>query len=83
MEHTLLRDDTLFALMDEWIINLPGEQFADILPLLRRTFSTFDAPARRNLSERITQGTRKVETEAIDEERAARVMPLLRHLLGI
>lgn len=83
MEHTLLRDDTLFALVDEWVISLPGEQFADILPLLRRTFSTFDAPARRNLSQRIAQGTRKVEAEGIDEARAARVMPLLRHILGV
>jgi Family of unknown function (DUF5682) len=83
MEHTLLRDETLFALVDDWVVGLPGEQFDDILPLLRRTFSTFDAPARRNLFERVTQGTRQVEAEVIDEARAAKVQPLLRLILGV
>jgi hypothetical protein len=82
MEHTLLRDENLFSLVDDWVVGLPGEQFADTLPLLRRTFSTFDAPARRNLFERITQGVRQVEADAIDEVRAAKVQPLLRLILG-
>ncbi|MEP6988155.1 MAG: DUF5682 family protein, partial [Chloroflexota bacterium] len=83
MEHSLLRDETLFALVDDWVVGLPGELFADILPLLRRTFSTFDAPARHNLFERITRGARQIEVEAIDEARAAKVLPLLRHILGV
>lgn len=83
MEHSLLRDETLFTLVDDWVIGLLSEQFDDILPLLRRTFSTFDAPARRNLFERITQGARQVEAEAIDEARAAKVQPLLRLILGV
>ncbi len=83
MEHTLLRDETLFGLVDDWVLGLSGEQFADILPLLRRTFSTFDAPARRNLFERLTRGTRQLEVETIDETRAAKVQSLLRQILGI
>jgi hypothetical protein len=83
MEHTLLRDETLFTLVDDWVIGLPGEQFADILPLLRRTFSTFEAPALRNLVERIARGARQLEEEVIDESRAAKVLPLLRQILGI
>lgn len=83
MEQTLLRDDTLFTLVDTWVVGLPLEQFEDILPLLRRTFSSFDSPARRNLAERVTKGERTVKVEVIDEARAARVLPLLHQLLGL
>jgi len=83
MEHTLLRDETLFGLIDEWVVQLSGEQFDDILPLLRRTFSTFDKPARRNLAERIVRGAHETEAEQIDAARAERVLPLLRQILGV
>lgn len=83
MEHVLLHDPQLFKLVDEWLTSNSPEQFVDILPLLRRTFSTFDAPARRNLSEHIQHGKPQIKTEAINEGRAARVMPLLKQILGV
>jgi hypothetical protein len=83
MEHVLLLDDTLFLLVDDWVSSLPDDQFTNMLPLLRRTFATFNAPARRSLSERIVKGVRIIKPDALDEVRAARVMPVLRQILGV
>lgn len=83
MEHALIRDDALFALVDEWFVGLPREGFEAVLPLLRRTFSTFNKPAKRQLAERIARGERELDALPLDEERAARPLPLLREILGL
>jgi hypothetical protein len=60
-----------------------------LLPLLRRTFSTFSPPERRQIGERVkrvqnTGGTRtSTELRTIDVERANKVLPLAAQLLGL
>ncbi|WP_377270906.1 DUF5682 family protein [Peterkaempfera sp. SMS 1(5)a] len=49
----LVHDDRLLALLDDWISSVPGDAFTDVLPLLRRTFSSFEAGVRRTVGERI------------------------------
>src|SRR5262245_34232918 len=49
----LLHDGTLLSLLDRWLANLPAGRFPGLLPLLRRTFSTFTEPERRQLGERV------------------------------
>lgn len=83
MENVLLRNDTVFGLVDDWMNGLSGEQFNAILPLLRRTFSTYNSPARRNIAERIKRGAHQPEPDLIDETRAERVLPVLRQILGL
>lgn len=83
MEHTLLHDETLFGLVDSWVTGLDGEHFEAALPLVRRTFGTYTAPTRRNISDRIKRGARVIETDVLDEARAARVLPVMRQILGI
>jgi hypothetical protein len=83
MEHVLLQDSTLFNLVDAWVVGLSGEQFEAVLPLLRRTFATYSAATRRSLSERVKRGAHTVEEEVIDEERGARVLPVMRQILGL
>jgi hypothetical protein len=81
----LLYDDALWQLLDEWVKSLRKENFDPLLPLLRRTFATFTAPDRRRIGERAKQKeapTAQVVL-AIDPERAARVLPVFRTLLGI
>jgi hypothetical protein len=82
MEQILVRDETLFGLIDIWVMSLTGDTFEEMLPLVRRTFSTFGAPARRTIAERIQHG--KVTTRAfvIDEDRANRALSTLRQILG-
>ncbi len=48
----LVHDEQLLALVDGWLAAIPADTFIDVLPLLRRTFSTFAAPERRMIGER-------------------------------
>jgi hypothetical protein len=45
----LLRDEPLWNLLDEWLSTLSAEAFDAALPLLRRAFSQFTEPERRQM----------------------------------
>jgi hypothetical protein len=83
----LIHSDALLPILDRWLSGLAGETFTTLLPLLRRTFATFHSPERRAIGERLRHGAaaRAGEggEEELDEERAARVLPLVRQLLGL
>jgi hypothetical protein len=84
----LLHDDALWSILDAWVADLKSEEFTQLLPLLRRTFSTFAAPERRQLGQRArTAGGRPTTQQSVerdfDLERAARVLPLASRLLGL
>ena len=51
----LLHDDTLWGLVDDWLVHLREETFVALLPLLRRAFAAFTAPERRQLGQRARQ----------------------------
>lgn len=86
----LLHDDTLWRLVDEWLLSLPDGQFTTVLPMLRRTFTEFSAPERRQLAERARRagnagsvGAPAVQPSEQDENRAALPLPFLRKILGL
>ncbi|MFI9305203.1 DUF5682 family protein [Streptomyces triculaminicus] len=92
----LVHDERLLALVDAWLTGVAPDAFTDVLPLLRRTFSAFEPGARRTLGERIRRGgtgdagaagpgEKAVRGfgAALDEERAAAVLPTMRLLLGM
>lgn len=83
----LLHDHTLLRIVDEWVSEVRGAVFDELLPVLRRTFATFAAPDRRALGthlRQLEQGTGPAAAdETLDHERAARVLPRLRQLLGV
>ena len=86
----LLHDDALWRIVDEWLISLPAERFVNVLPMLRRTFTEFSAPERRQLAERARRkpsgrpfGTAGASQVVWDEERAALVLPYLKTVLGL
>jgi hypothetical protein len=81
----LVHDEALLALLDDWLADIAGDAFDDVLPLLRRTFGAFEAGERRAIGERIAAGRGAAATEAaapLDHERAAAVLPTLSVLLG-
>ncbi|GAA2895225.1 hypothetical protein Acy02nite_39540 [Actinoplanes cyaneus] len=81
----LVHDDALLTLVDEWLADVPEEAFEDVLPLLRRTFGTFEAGERRAIGERVAgprAGAARAAVAAIDEKRAVSVLPVLGALLG-
>ncbi len=91
----LVHDERLLRLVDSWLAGVPADAFTDVLPLLRRTFSTYDTGVRRTLGELVRRGPsagggRPALREGgapefgagLDEARADGVLPVLRLLLG-
>ncbi len=81
----VIHDPALLALVDDWLAGADGAAFEDVLPVLRRTFSTFTAAERRQVGERVRQGTSTPASafgpEELDEDRVVLVMPALQRLL--
>jgi hypothetical protein len=87
----LVHDERLLGLVDGWLSSVPADAFDAVLPLLRRTFSEFEAGVRRTLGERVRRGPGAVVEEAgdavgfgagLDMARADAVLPTVRLLLG-
>ena len=77
----------LRGIIDEWLVGLDAALFAELLPLVRRTFATLSRAERRAIGEALRRpgGTAPGEAEpgrVFDAERAARVLPILRLLLA-
>ena len=84
----LLHDEKLWAVLDAWVTALGPDPFTQTLPLLRRSFSQFPAPERRQMGQRVkkgaTAGGRRTEQPSdIDAARAARVIPTLARIFGL
>ena len=91
----LRHDATLFAIFDAWLAGIPTASFPALLPLIRRTFATFDSPLRRSLGELARDqaslavpnpdGTNPTgDPDAlIDPTRAATALPIVALLLGL
>jgi hypothetical protein len=83
----LIYDEALWALIDSWVSHLSADTFQQLLPVLRRTFSTFEAPERRQMGERVKNGVAALPAVAavsdLDEQRAALALPLLAQILGL
>lgn len=84
----LIHSDLLWQVLDNWVARLPAETFTFLLPLIRRTFSSFTAPERRMIGERARKVDRQIghygatETD-FDFQRAEAVLPLIAKLLGV
>ncbi|MFJ7490666.1 DUF5682 family protein [Streptomyces sp. NPDC097727] len=92
----LVHDERLLGLVDAWLTGVSADTFADVLPLLRRTFSVYEAGVRRTLGERVRRGPSAGGPTAtatgstapgfgpgLDGARADAVVPVLRLLLGL
>ncbi|NNJ27252.1 DUF5682 family protein [Alienimonas chondri] len=87
----LLYEDAVWAALDGWLTTLNDERFLEVLPLLRRSFAHFSHPERREMGTRVKDldGSPNAPSSktlaagpAVDEERARRVIPVLRTILG-
>lgn len=83
----LLHDDTLLGLIDEWVAGIDEATFEDLLPLLRRTFSRYAPPERRQIGSHLrnlgTAESRQVAPVDLDLERAAPAVARVATLLGL
>jgi Family of unknown function (DUF5682) len=75
------------SILDEWVCSIRAELFNEQVPILRRTSSTFAPAERRQIGLRLKDGAKRPAKQTglddvIDPVRAARVLPLLRLILG-
>ena len=84
----LIHDQRLLAIVDTWVSALTRDTFEHICPILRRTFSTFERPERRQIGEKLArsnpahQATTPQSSDDYDPDRGALVEPVLRLILG-
>jgi hypothetical protein len=84
----LLLDESLWSLINNWVISINDSDFTELLPVLRRTFSEFTSAERRKLGEKAKGNggivTQKQFTEQdFNEQHALKILPVIRKLLGI
>jgi hypothetical protein len=84
----LVHDTLLWQIIDGWLHDLPAALFLPTLPLLRRTFATFQPAERRMLGERARTGAATLSVseranQRFDVARAKATLPLLTQLLGL
>jgi len=86
-ELLLLHDEALFPILDEWVTQLGEEHFMYVLPLLRRTFSSFSDATREQIRERVKG--EDVDEPVIaspiefDSEQADKTSAVLEMILGL
>ena len=84
----LVHDEGLWRLIDAWLMSLREETFVALLPLLRRAFSAFAGPERRQLGERARRaggaaGAVTALDAEFDQARAEAGLKTVLTLLGI
>jgi hypothetical protein len=84
----LLHDERLLPLLEEWVTALHDEHFTAVLPLLRRSFSTFTPVERAKIAAQIGRrpGARADKVDEgwdLDETRARMPLPLVTQILGL
>ncbi|GAB2642219.1 DUF5682 family protein [Nocardia goodfellowii] len=79
----LVHDRQLLHLIDTWLHTLPEDQFTTTLPLLRRTFSTFEPAERRAIATALrTPETPTTPTPTTDHTRGTAAMTTVARILG-
>jgi hypothetical protein len=58
----LIHDRRLLQIVDDWVAGVQDDIFDDVLPLLRRTFSAFSRPERREIGEQVSRVGDRTQT---------------------
>ena len=82
----LIHDADLRAVVDRWLSSLTPQAFDETVPLLRRTFGSFESAERRQLG-RLMAGERRQPLTGfgpgLDDARVIAALRTVRHLLGL
>ncbi len=84
--NVLLHDHALRNAVDRWLTELSEDAFTNLLPMLRRAFSGFDAMERRRLLDEVrtpSDGTKPAEAAHDDAPGFEKSLPLLKQILGL
>jgi len=83
----LIHNPRLWQIIDNWIREIPMDNFMELLPLLRRTFAVFSDPERRKMMElakggSVAVGDKETTDDPLEKRRAEMVLGTVRRLLG-
>lgn len=82
----LIHYPPLWRLLDDWVRGLPEANFHEILPLLRRTFSSFSPAERNRMLALVKKGSDPSQDTTVDQEpvpeAAQPLLETIRLLLG-
>jgi len=86
----LLHQERIWRIFDRWLRAFSPEAFVEMLPLIRRAFSEFAPAERRQMAEKVKRlndasperRTAAAAPDDVDAARAAKVLPILAHILG-
>ena len=81
----LIYDRRLLQIVDDWVAGVDDEVFDDVLPLLRRTFSAFSRPERREIGEQVSRVGDAGQTDSkatLDMEAAGPAVRTMARYLG-
>ncbi|GAA3278998.1 DUF5682 family protein [Paenarthrobacter aurescens] len=80
----LIHDRRLLQIVDDWVEAVPDDVFEDVLPLIRRTFSAFSRPERREIGEQLSRaGSAGVAAESsMDLSDAGPALKTMARILG-
>lgn len=83
----LILDDGIWKMVDGWLLGLEESVFLEVIPLLRRTFAIYTDAEKRKIAARVKLGDTPTLKMApppdIDVERAERILPLMKMLMGL
>jgi len=81
----LIHDRRLLQIVDDWVAGVQEGMFDDVLPLLRRTFSAFSRPERREIGEQLSGGPASAQaqdTNGLDLSGAGPAIRTMARILG-
>ena len=83
----LLHYTDLWQALDSWVQEVPDDDFRQLLPLLRRTFSRFEGPEREKMLDLVKHGNLPANVSALPAEdwdavRAEAVAGVLQDIFG-
>ncbi|WP_280396562.1 DUF5682 family protein [Nocardia carnea] len=81
----LVHDRALLRLIDNWLAGLSGDQFMEVVPLLRRTFGAFESGERRAIGSAVRDRdpARPATTTETDPVRGGLVLRAVADILGV
>lgn len=83
----LIYDNVILQLVDDWLGNLTEDHFISMLPLLRRTMSTYSHAEQKRIWQRILSIDNEEllfsEPKHIDPQSARRTLPLIANFLNL
>ncbi|MBC8110792.1 MAG: hypothetical protein H7Y04_07010 [Verrucomicrobia bacterium] len=87
----LLYDAVLWNILYRWVATLETQQFMELMPILRRTFSKFDPAERKKIGEKAKKGVQAENATSVtvaehtdfNTERAEKSLSVVALLLGL